>query len=378
MSLDAYAVLDAFAEIKGRIDQSILKNHLETYSADFIPRSERVAVGIFCNALEQLGCPIRSAAPGTKLQQIQPIREHQRLMDHIYDLLENRAQLIKRDGNDFIRTSQPCPDGDIDAQSERLLRERPAQDAEIKLMQTVAHRYGECLAGQSNAVQVLFQNAKNRSLLEKLYATSDATRALLLPLKTFIQEVASGWSASGQPLRLLEVGAGTGGTSSVLLSALAEAGVPVVYTMTDISPSLVTQASLAFKQYPFVEYRILDIEKQPPSELCSSQHIVLGSNVIHATVDATSSLKHIRKLLRPDGFLIFHELTTQMAWADVVFGLFEGWWRFRDGRQHALQTAQYWSKILRSVGYGYVDHTEGRRAEADLQSLIFAMANDPK
>jgi len=148
--------------------------------------------------------------------------------------------------------------------------------------------------------------------------------------------------------------------------------------MTDLSPSLVTQASSTFKQYPFVEYKVVDIEKEPPLELQSSQHIVLGSNVVHPTANAPSSLKNIHKMLRPDGFLIFHELTTQMPWADVVFGLFEGWWRFKDGRQHALQSSQAWAKMLKSAGYGHVDWTDGCRPEAKLQSLILGMATDPE
>ncbi|KAE8365524.1 S-adenosyl-L-methionine-dependent methyltransferase [Aspergillus caelatus] len=376
MSLDAYAILDAFSDIKGRTDEFIVTNNLDTYSAEFLPRSEEIAIAIFCNALEDLGCSIRSAASGSKLERVQPIAEHKKLVDHIYLILENRAGLIADDGKLVTRTSKPCPDRDIDSQLESLMRDRAAQDAEIKLMQAVGGSYGNCLAGKVDAVQLLFQSAESRLLLDKLYATSDATSSLLQPLRAFIEEVASGWSASGEPLRVLEIGAGTGGTTSVLLPALARLGVPTVYTMTDISPSLVTQASSTFKQYPFVEYKVVDIERKPPLELQRSQHIVLGSNVVHATTDVPSSLKNIHKMLRPDGFLIFHELTTQMPWADVVFGLFEGWWRFSDGRQHALQSPQAWANMLKSAGYGHVDWTDGSRPEAKLQSLILGMATE--
>ncbi|EFQ35386.1 methyltransferase domain-containing protein [Colletotrichum graminicola] len=376
MSLDAYAVLDAFSDIKSRTDQSIAANNLDTYSSEFLPRSEDIAVAIFCNALEELGCPIRSAASGDKLSRVRPAAEHKRLVDYIYRVLEARAGLILDDGNHLTRTSKACPDSDIDSLLDSLLRDRPSQDAEIKLMQTIGKSYGKCLSGEVDAVQLLFDAAESRSLLNKLYATSDATNSLLQPLKTFIEEVAAGWSAPSQPLRILEVGAGTGGTTSVLLPTLARLGVPTVYTMTDISPSLVTQASSAFKQFPFVEFRVVDIEKEPPQELRCSQHIVLGSNVVHTTTNAQSSLKNIHKMLRPDGFLIFHELTMQMPWADVCFGLFEGWWRFDDGRQHALQSPQAWAKMLKSAGYGHADWTDGSRPEAKLQSLILGMASD--
>jgi hypothetical protein len=80
-------------------------------------------------------------------------------------------------------------------------------------------------------------------------------------------------------------------------------------------------------------------------------------------------------MLRPDGFTILHELTTQMLWADVAFGLIPGWWLFEDGREHALQSPQYWVKVLRSVNFGHVDWTDGRRPETKIQNLIFAMAS---
>ena len=378
MSLNAYAVLDAFSDIKDHTDEFIVANNLDTYSADFLPRSEDLAIAIFCNALEELGCPIRSATAGAKLERVQPVAEHQKLVDYIYRILETRAGLIAADGNYFTRTSKPCPDGDIGSQLESLLRDRAAQDAEIKLMRAVGQSYGDCLAGKTDAAQLLFQSVESRSLLDKLYATSDATSSLLQPLKAFIEEVASGRSASDQPLRILEIGAGTGGLTSVLLPDLARLGVNTVYTMTDLSPSLVTLASSTFKLYPFVDYKVVDIEKEPPPELQSSQHIVLGTHVVHTTADGPSSLKNIHKMLRPDGFLIFHELTTQMLWADVVFGLFEGWWRFQDGRQHALQSPQAWAKMLRAAGYSHVDWTYGCRPEAKLQSLVLGMATDPE
>ncbi|KAF9884910.1 hypothetical protein FE257_000901 [Aspergillus nanangensis] len=377
MSLDAYAILDAFSDIKSRTDEFIVTHNLDTYSAEFLPRSEEIAIAIFCNALEDLGCSLRAAPSGSTLERVQAVAEHKRLVDHIYHILESRAGLIRftDDGRLITRTFKPCPDRDIGSQLDRLLRDRPAQDAEIKLMQAVGGSYGDCLAGKVDAVQLLFQSSESRSLLDKLYATSDATSSLLQPLKTFIQEIASGWSASDEPLRVLEIGAGTGGTTSVLLPALARLGIPMVYTMTDLSPTLVTQGSSTFKQYPFLEYKVVNIEREPPLELQSSQHIILGSNVVHATTHVPSSLKNIHKMLRPDGFFIFHELTSQMSWADVVFGLFEGWWRFNDGRQHALQSPQAWSNMLKSAGYGHVDWTDGLHPEAKLQSLILGISH---
>ncbi|CZR67901.1 uncharacterized protein PAC_17800 [Phialocephala subalpina] len=375
-SLDSDTVLDAFLGVKDRTDEFIVKNKLQTYYSEFVPRSDELAIAIFCNAFEELGCLIRSASPGTKLEHIKHVPAHKKLVKYIYEVLEKKAGLIENSGAEITRTSVACPSNNIDKTMKDLLRDRPAQDAEVKLMQITGPSLAKCLSGKTDGIQLIFGAPEGRTLLDKLYATSNASSTALQQLEAFIEEIGVTWPTDAGPLRILEIGAGTGGTTSRLLPALARLDIPVVYTMTDLSSALVTEAASTFKQYPFVKFEVVDIEQEPSPSLRNSQHIVLGSNVIHATRDLSVSLEMIHKMLRPDGFLIFHELTTQMLWADSIFGLFEGWWRFEDGRQHALQSAKSWATVLKSAGYSNVDWTDGRRPEARLQKLIFAMASD--
>lgn len=379
ISLDADTVLEAFFSVKDSTDDFILKNNLQTYCAEFLLRSDELATAIFCNAFEELGCGIRSSGPGTKLHRIIHVPEHKKLVDYMLTVLDKNAGLVDVSGADITRTSIACPDENIDKLAEGLLLDRPEQDSEIKLMRTTGKNFANCLSGKMDAIQLLFGSLEGRILLDKLYATSNASATILQQLETFIEDVGGTWPTGGGPLRILEIGAGTGGTTSRLLPALTRLNIPLVYTMTDISSLLVTEATSNsnFNQYPFVRFEILDIEQEPSSHLLHSQHIILGSNVIHATRNLSVSLKMIHRMLRPDGFLIFHELTTRMLWADVIFGLISGWWRFEDGRQYALQSATAWATSLKSAGYGYVDWTEGTRPEAKLQKLIFAMASDP-
>jgi SAM-dependent methyltransferase len=376
-SLDSDTVLEAFNQVKDRTDAFIVKNKFQTYCTEFLPRSNELAIAIFCNAFEELGCLIRSAAPGTKLERIKHAPQHKKLVDYIFSVLEKNAGLIEISGVEIIRTAVPCPSKEIEKTTQDLLNDRPAQEAEVKLMGITGKSFANCLSGEMDAVQLLFGAPEGRTLLGKLYATSNASNTILQQLENFIEEIAITWPADSGPLRILEIGAGTGGTTSRLLPALARLDIPIVYTMTDLSSLLVTEAASNFKHYPFVKFEIVDIEQEPDSSLLNTQHVVLGSNVVHATRDISVSLAMIHKILRPDGFLIFHELTAQMLWADVVFGLIEGWWRFEDGRQHALQSAKSWATAIKSSGYGYVDWTDGRRPEAKLQRLIFAMASDP-
>lgn len=373
--LSQTTVLDAFRSIKEATDDFVLQNQFETYCEEFMPRSEELSIAIFCNAFEELGCPIRSAAPGTKLKRVEHLARHKKVVDYIYKALEKNAGLIEMKGDEIIRTSVACPSRETDKMLEDLLRDRPAQDAELKLMRITGGAFGKCLAGKADALQLLFGSAEGRALLTKLYATSTLSSTVLQQLEVFIEKIGSTWPKNSGPLRVLEVGAGTGGTTFKIVPVLARLGIPVVYTMTDVSSFFIATARPKFKEYPFVEFKVVDIEKEPDVKLRNSQHIVLGSNVIHATRNLSITMSNVLKMLRPDGFTIYHELTSQLLWADVIFGLVEGWWLFEDGRDHALQSPTYWEKILKSVGFGHVDWTDGKRPEARIQNLLFAMAS---
>jgi len=374
-SLSSATVLDAFRSIKEATDDFVVKNKMDTYCDEFLPRSDELAIAIFCNAFEELGCPIRSAAPGTKLERMKHLSSREKLVDYMYGALEKNAGLIETNGEEITRTSVACPSSEIENILEDLLDDRPAQDAELGLMEITGGAFARCLSGKEDPLKLLFGSVEGRTLMTNFYAKSALFSTVLQQLALFIQKIGSTWPKDAGPLRILEVGAGTGGTTYKIVPVLARLGTPVVYTMSDIGSSFGAAAQTKLEQYPFLEFKVVDIEKEPDATLQNTQHIVLGSNVLHATRDLSVSLANIRKMLRPDGFTILHELTTQMLWADVAFGLIPGWWLFEDGRQHALQSPQYWEKVLKAVGFSHVDWTDGHRPETKIQNLIFAMAS---
>ncbi len=67
---------------------------------------------------------------------------------------------------------------------------------------------------------------------------------------------------AGQRVRIVEVGSGSGGTSVVVMAALAELGERVEFVYTDISPQLVAYGRKTYgPTYPFATFRLLDVEK---------------------------------------------------------------------------------------------------------------------
>ena len=65
------------------------------------------------------------------------------------------------------------------------------------------------------------------------------------------------------------------------------------------------------------------------------------------------ALSNILTLLSSEGLLIFLEVEKAQSWVDLVFGLTEGWWRFRDfdlRPDYPLLTRNQWKNVLEEVG----------------------------
>src|SRR5690606_6142485 len=67
-----------------------------------------------------------------------------------------------------------------------------------------------------------------------------------------------------QTLRVLDVGAGTGGMTQAILCLLPADRTE--YVFTDLSHMFMLKAQQRFARYPFVQYKIMDIEKDPAEQ----------------------------------------------------------------------------------------------------------------
>ena len=122
-----------------------------------------------------------------------------------------------------------------------------------------------------------------------------------------------------QPLRILEVGGGTGGTTAWLLPELN--GVPALeYHFTDISALFTRRAQQKFADYDFVKYSELDLEKRRSLRVSAQSYdLIVAANVIHATRHIGRTLDNLRPC-SPGGRLLMREITQPMRLFDFVFG----------------------------------------------------------
>ena len=378
LSLPSSMILESFEKSKRQTDHFISEYRCAGYMDGVLPRQTQLCVALTVEAFEQLGCSLKRAAPDEQLQRIEAEPSQKRLLNYLYSLLEEEARLIDTANGVITRTAIATPAKSSQDILSKLLRDFPDHEWANRLTFFASSRLADVLTGKCDGIKLIFGTEEGKQLVTGLYGDSLLNKLANVQMQDIIKNLALSMPKDQGPLKILELGAGTGGTTRDMVALLAEMNVPTEYTFTDLSGSFVAQARKSFKEYPFMKFRVHDIEKAPAADLLGTQHIVIASNAIHATHNLQESVRNVRKALRPDGFLMMLEMTKPVYWVDLIFGLFEGWWLFDDDRQHAIAHETVWERQLHSAGYGHVDWTDGHSPEVEIQRVIVATASGPQ
>jgi hypothetical protein len=155
------------------------------------------------------------------------------------------------------------------------------------------------LSGQLDSLSLLFQD----DLLSETYQELNSTSNWLSSLTDITKHLAH---LNGS-MRILEVGAGTGATTRVILDAISSFDGPH-YDFTDISPGFFEKAKESFGHFPSINFLTLDIEKNPPD-----QGFILGSYDINVAslVCCNGTVHYQRQNLRLARFYMQPKTLTQ-------------------------------------------------------------------
>ena len=282
------------------------------------------------------------------------VNRHQRLFLRLLEMLEEGG-FLRREASQWEFLGKARPESP-ESQRAALLTRYPAQRAELALLEQCARQLPAVLRGEVEPLQVLFPGG-DPSALSALYSSSVGARALNLMTQKALA-LALAQLPAGRRVRILEVGAGTGGTTSYLLSILNPEQTD--YVFTDVSPLFTERARGNFGSHRFVQYEVLDIEKSPEAQGFEAHQydIVVAANVLHATQDLRQAVQHVRRLLVPGGLLLVIEGTERQRWLDLIFGLTDGWWRFTDQALRAsypLLASPQWRTLLSECGFEGTD-----------------------
>ncbi|MFE1948880.1 amino acid adenylation domain-containing protein [Streptomyces sp. NPDC059524] len=315
-------------------------------SADPARRLDTYARGALAHRMTQLGlAPALAARPATDTEAAATllgiVPEHRRLLAAILELLAEHAG---------AGASVPSR-AELDRTRDRLLADHPDLAGHLTLLDRTLESYGPVLRGELPATAVLFPGG-DLSGVTAVYSGNQ----LFDPVNAAAAEALADGAAALRAPRILEIGAGVGGTTTAALAALDARGVrDADYTYTDVSPAFLQHGRRRFGDR--VTPRLLDIEKNPEPQgfPAAAVDLVVASNVIHATRDLSRTLDHIGRLLAPGGRLLLAEMVAPAAVYTLTFGLTDGWWRYVDTDRRMphgpLLDVPRWRALLEEHGW---------------------------
>ena len=240
------------------------------------------------------------------------------------------------------------------------LADEPDLRDHIRLASAMLRGLPAILAGTAPATQFMFPEGRF-DLVNGVYhgnSVADFFNDLLADAVVSAVQARIADDPSVQ-LRLVEVGAGTGGTARVLFRRLAPYAANIAeYRFTDLSKAfLITARQNFLKDAPYLQTEIFDVSKSPQDQgfAIGSYDIAVATNVLHATRDIVQSLTHTKALLRQNGLLLVNELICKSLFSHLTFGLLDGWWAYDDSAMRLPGTpalaSDRWRTVLSLVGF---------------------------
>ena len=341
----------AAASVQAGADALSAASGWQRYYTEVEPPIDRLAAQLAAEAVRDLGWDLE---PGT-LFRAEDLIDRLRIAPSTAALTRRLLLMLADIGvlapetDATWRVVAPLPSPNLQALADQILAQHPAYATDLSLILRCGNALAGVLRGEADAREVLL-GADGLAELSHFYRDAPASSyygGLLADAFAKVTERAAG------PLRIVEIGGGTGGVTEPLLASLPPHG---EYLFTDISPLFVTRAAERFAEHAGFAAQTLDIEQDPVPQGCAASNadIVVAANVLHATADLRKTLAHVRRLLAPGGLLVLLEITRKPRWLDIVFGATDGWWKFRDHDlrpDHALLDPAQWTALLAAEGF---------------------------
>ncbi|MCA6092052.1 type I polyketide synthase [Streptomyces sp. SCA3-4] len=239
-------------------------------------------------------------------------------------------------------------------QLHRLFREAllafPAEATSAQIYGVCGLHLAEVLRGRTDPLALMF--AEPDALAARCYDSTPVMHYQYRTARLLLQAAVAAWPES-RPLRVLEVGAGTGGLTAALLPHLPPERTH--YTYTDVSSAFFPAAQERFVDHDFVHYRCLDLDADPADQgfTLAAYDLVIAANVLHATRDLRRTLHRIGDLLADGGQLLALE-SHDLATLTPVFGLLDSFWNVEDTDLRPngpLLAREQWPGLLEECGY---------------------------
>ncbi|MED1663357.1 SDR family NAD(P)-dependent oxidoreductase [Brevibacillus laterosporus] len=306
---------------------------------------------------------------------------HRWFEESIAFLVEN--QYLKQEGESFKAIDTTLVDiwaewKKWDQQKQEWLMNSDMK-AQIIVVEKMMRALSDILLGKVRSTDILFPNS-SMELVEGVYknnSLSDYYNELLADtVVAYVQERIK--QDSSVRIRILEIGAGTGGTSAMVFTKMKPYQVYMEqYCYTDLSKSFFFHAERAYaEQNPYVTFQVFDVEKPLTQQgiHVGEYDIVIAANALHATKNIQRTLRNAKAALRKNGLLLLNELTGKSLFSHVTFGLLEGWWLYEDAGLRVPGcpglSSKTWRKVLEREGFHSVFFPSQKYHSWDQQVIV--------
>ncbi|MFE4512976.1 SDR family NAD(P)-dependent oxidoreductase [Kitasatospora sp. NPDC056783] len=344
--------------------------------ADATLLADRLAAHFTLRAVRAVAPDAASYSPETLIAAgVLPV--HRRLVQASLRQAERAGVLERGDDGTWTAAVRPDPGAAL----ARLVRAHPECATEAVLHSHCGAVLPEVLLGRRDAVALLFDE-NTRHWVEDYYAATTVTRRCNALAAGVVRELTRHWPA-GRPLRVLEVGAGTGGLTAALLDVLPPGRTH--YTFTDLSDTFFPRARARFAGHDTIVHRPLDLDRDPESQgyRPGSYDLVVAGNVLHATARLRESTGRVTRLLTEGGHLVAVETHT-LDRLLPCFGPLRSFWHTDDPDlrpDSPLLTATQWQDLLTGQGFDAAaglgeDGSDADHRETDYSVLVARRAAD--
>ncbi|MDF3294138.1 SDR family NAD(P)-dependent oxidoreductase [Streptomyces silvisoli] len=294
---------------------------------------------------------------------------HRRAVELFASIQEEHGLLRRQDDGRWQLTRTDLGVEDL---VHRLVRDLPSYCTETALYAFNAPHLGEIWRGTLDPLEALVCDG-GMERFEHFFSTAPVMHHLNRTVQALVGAMVARWPAD-RPLRVLEVGAGTGGTTRALLPLLPPERTR--YLFTDVSPLFLSRSEERFADWDFLEQRTLDLDRDLVEQgfTDSGFDLVIASNALHTSRDLTGALARVRRLLAPGGHLLAVETHNARVLAPQ-FGMMEAFWSFTDHELRPdgiLLPADSWPPLLRQVGYTDVVQNAHEATCGDFSVLLAA------
>jgi phthiocerol/phenolphthiocerol synthesis type-I polyketide synthase C len=208
--------------------------------------------------------------------------------------------------------------------------------------------------------RVLTEGARQPSvslspMVEHLLQASPASAAGVGLLCDALHEIATRWP-KGRPLRILELGAMSGGATRRLLDRLAQSEAALDYLATSVDAEQVARLSFLAETFTGVSARHWSPHDGVKGLNGAAFDIILAVNACARLQLDGVSLSGLRDLLAPGGVFAAVEPEPNALW-DVVFGQSLGWWQAGPpaAETSPLRSGEEWRGELAAAGFRSAD-----------------------